>query len=76
MARMREIVKLITHDGWQLIALRGPHWQFVHPTKPGRVTISGHLEHEVGRGTLRSLTRQAQVSLKERKQHGPVLSRR
>jgi predicted RNA binding protein YcfA (HicA-like mRNA interferase family) len=75
MAQMQELIKLITGDGWQIITLRGPHWQFVHPSKPGRITISAHLDHEVGQGTLKSIIRQANVSLKEGKQHGRLLSR-
>lgn len=75
MAKMQEIIRLITGDGWQIITLRGPHWQFVHPGKAGRITISAHLEHELGRETLNSLVRQAGVTLKEGKKHGTLLGR-
>jgi len=72
MAVMKDIVKHMTNDGWQLIAMRGPHWQFVHPSKPGRVTVSGQLTHEVGRGTLRSIALQTRLSFKEKKQDGAL----
>ncbi len=72
MALMKHIVKLMNNDGWQLIAMRGPHWQFVHPFRPGRVTISGDLSHDVGRGAMRSLMRQTQLSFKGRKHDGAL----
>jgi predicted RNA binding protein YcfA (HicA-like mRNA interferase family) len=72
MALMKDIVKLITSDGWQLIVLRGPHWQFVHSSKPGRVTISSQLCHELSRGAVRSIARQTQLALKEKKHDGAL----
>jgi predicted RNA binding protein YcfA (HicA-like mRNA interferase family) len=35
----RELIKLLKADGWQLQRTRGSHRQFVHPTKPGTVTV-------------------------------------
>ncbi|MCO6454593.1 MAG: type II toxin-antitoxin system HicA family toxin [Pirellulaceae bacterium] len=32
---------------------------FKHPTKPGRVTIAGHLNDDLPPGTLNSILRQA-----------------
>ncbi|MCX9010111.1 MAG: type II toxin-antitoxin system HicA family toxin [Candidatus Methanoperedens sp.] len=40
--KVREIIKLLKADGWYLIASKGSHQQYKHPTKPGRVTIAGH----------------------------------
>eukprot|EP01037_Dinobryon_pediforme_P016977 gene16977-17164_t len=34
----REIIKAIKAAGWQHVATSGDHWQFKHPTRPGRVT--------------------------------------
>jgi predicted RNA binding protein YcfA (HicA-like mRNA interferase family) len=28
-------------DGWNLVATRGSHRQFKHPSKPGHVTVAG-----------------------------------
>jgi predicted RNA binding protein YcfA (HicA-like mRNA interferase family) len=33
--------------------------QYKHPTKPGRVTIPGHLSDEIHPGTLKSILPQA-----------------
>jgi predicted RNA binding protein YcfA (HicA-like mRNA interferase family) len=39
--KVRETIWLIEEDGWSLVATRGSHRQFKHPSKPGRVTIAG-----------------------------------
>ena len=57
--KFREIVRLIEEDGWQLLAQRGSHRQYKHPTKPGKVTIAGHPNHDVPRGTAANILRQA-----------------
>ncbi|MDR1616331.1 MAG: type II toxin-antitoxin system HicA family toxin, partial [Syntrophomonadaceae bacterium] len=30
------------NDGWTLKTIKGSHHQYVHPTKPGKVTIPCH----------------------------------
>jgi predicted RNA binding protein YcfA (HicA-like mRNA interferase family) len=52
---------MIEADGWYLVATRGSHCQFKHPTKLGRVTIAGKLSHDVASGTLNSILKQAQI---------------
>ncbi|GAA0200724.1 type II toxin-antitoxin system HicA family toxin [Selenomonas dianae] len=44
--KVRDLLCIIKADGWKLVAQRGSHRQFKHPTKPGRVTISGHRESD------------------------------
>ena len=39
--KVREVIRLIEDDGWLLVATRGSHRQYKHPSKPGRVTIAG-----------------------------------
>ena len=39
--KVREAIQMIEDDGWFLVATRGSHRQYKHPTKPGRVTIAG-----------------------------------
>ena len=53
------MIKMLERDGWRLVATVGSHRQFKHPTKPGRVTVSGHPGDEMPRGTLASVRRQA-----------------
>jgi predicted RNA binding protein YcfA (HicA-like mRNA interferase family) len=33
--KVRDVVRLIEQDGWFLVATRGSHRQYKHPTKPG-----------------------------------------
>jgi len=59
-----KIIKLLKADGWALVAIRGSHHQFKHPTKPGRVTVK-HPTKDLKVGTLNSILKQA--GLKEGK---------
>jgi len=43
--------------------VKGSHWHFTHPTKPGKVTVP-HPEKDVPLGTLRSIERQAQLTIR------------
>ena len=57
--KVRAVVKLLIADGWYQVPARGGHRQFKHPTKPGRVTVSGKMSHDLPRGTLNSILKQA-----------------
>lgn len=36
-----EVLKMLKNDGWYMVAQKGSHRQFKHPTKAGKVTING-----------------------------------
>jgi len=57
--KVRDVIKLIEEDGWYLVTAKGSHRQYKHPTKFGRVTIAGHLSHDLAPGTLNSILKQA-----------------
>jgi predicted RNA binding protein YcfA (HicA-like mRNA interferase family) len=57
--KVREVVRLLERDGWELMVTRGSHRQFKHPEKPGRVTVSGNLGDDMPKGTFASVKRQA-----------------
>lgn len=40
--RFKEVERRLLEDGWRLAAQRGSHCQYVHPTKPGKVTVPKH----------------------------------
>jgi predicted RNA binding protein YcfA (HicA-like mRNA interferase family) len=61
---VREVTRLIESDGWHLVATRGSHRQYKHPSKSGRVTVAGKSSDEIAPGTLNSILKQA--GLKER----------
>jgi predicted RNA binding protein YcfA (HicA-like mRNA interferase family) len=58
-SKFREVIRLIEDDGWQLVAQRGSHRQYGHPTKPGRVTVAGKSNADVPKGTAANILRQA-----------------
>jgi predicted RNA binding protein YcfA (HicA-like mRNA interferase family) len=58
--KVREMLQLLTKDGWYLVATRGSHRQYKHPSKPGRVTIAGKLSDDLALGTQHSIVKQAQ----------------
>jgi predicted RNA binding protein YcfA (HicA-like mRNA interferase family) len=57
--KVREAITLVQTDGWYLARTRGSHRHFKHPKKPGIVTIAGHLNVDIPRGTLNSVLKQA-----------------
>ena len=52
---------MLERDGWVLVATRGSHRQYKHPTKPGRVTLPGKPSDDLPAGTLNSLLKQAHI---------------
>ncbi len=60
--KVGEIIKLIEADGWYLVAVRGSHRQFKHPTKLGRVTVPGKPSRELYLELERSILKQAGLS--------------
>jgi predicted RNA binding protein YcfA (HicA-like mRNA interferase family) len=63
--KVREAIQLIEDDGWYLVATRGSHRQYKHPTKPGRVTIAGKPSDDLAPGTRNSILKQS--GLKEQR---------
>ena len=56
---VREVLRTLRADGWYLVATRGSHRQFKHPTKLGRVTVAGKPSDDLWPGTLNSILKQA-----------------
>jgi predicted RNA binding protein YcfA (HicA-like mRNA interferase family) len=59
--KVRDVLRLIRRDGWVLKNQEGSHRQFVHPTKPGKVTIAGHESDEMPPKTQKSIMKQAGI---------------
>jgi predicted RNA binding protein YcfA (HicA-like mRNA interferase family) len=57
--KVSEILRLLSDDGWLIVATRGSHRQFKHPSKSGRVTVPGKPSDELAPGTLNSIRKQA-----------------
>ena len=57
--KVRDVIRRLEEDGWYLVATRGSHRQYKHPTKPGRVTIAGKPSGDLHPKTLDSILKQA-----------------
>ena len=57
--KVREVIRLLSDDGWVQVSQKGSHRHFRHPTRPGKVTVPGHTSDDLRRGTLKSIFRQA-----------------
>jgi predicted RNA binding protein YcfA (HicA-like mRNA interferase family) len=53
--KVRDVLRVLKEDGWPVVVTEGSHRQLKHPTKSGRVTVSGHPSLDVPRGTLNSI---------------------
>jgi predicted RNA binding protein YcfA (HicA-like mRNA interferase family) len=59
--KVRELIRLLEEDGWQLKRTRGSHRQFKHPTKPDTVTVAGKEDLDIPPGTLNAILKQASL---------------
>ena len=57
----KEVIRLLKEDGWVLKNQSGSHKQFVHPKKPGKVTVADHGKKEIPPGTLKCILKQAGI---------------
>lgn len=57
--KVREVLRRLRTEGWTQVKSRSGHRQFKHPTRPGRVTVSGKMSDTIPPGTLASIFRQA-----------------
>lgn len=59
-----EVETALKADGWQLTAHEGSHRQYIHTTKPGRVTLSYHRRSDIMHPkTLATIARQAGLTV-------------
>ena len=56
--KSREMEKLILADGWMFKNQEGSHKNYIHPAKPGKVTIPFHTKY-LPKGTENSIKKQA-----------------
>ena len=57
--KVRDAIRMIEAFGWRHVRTKGSHRQFEHHTRPGRVTVPGHLNDELAPGTYNSILKQA-----------------
>ena len=54
----KDLIEHLEADGWFLRASKGSHHIFVHPTKPGHISVP-HPKKDLGVGLLHKLLKQA-----------------
>mgnify|MGYP005842225201 CR=1 FL=1 len=59
--KVRELIRLLEEEGWELKRTRGSHRQFKHPKKPGTVTVAGKAGLDIPPGTLNAILKQASL---------------
>ena len=57
--KVRDVVKMLTREGWFIVRTRGSHRQFKHSVRKGLVTIAGKPNDDLAPGTLNSIFKQA-----------------
>jgi predicted RNase H-like HicB family nuclease/predicted RNA binding protein YcfA (HicA-like mRNA interferase family) len=45
--KVEEVIKLLEADGWTLKRTSGSHRHFMHPVKPGLVTVAGKAQRDL-----------------------------
>lgn len=56
--KFKEVEKLLFDDGWLFKAAKGSHYQYIHPSKLGKVTVPYH-KGDIDPRTVKSILRQA-----------------
>ena len=54
----RKLIRLLERDGWVRVGVRGSHWQFKHPNRAGRITVT-HPNRSIKHGTVASIYQHA-----------------
>ena len=57
--KVRDIIRRLEAEGWYYVGSRGDHHYYKHPTKPGKITVAGNPNDEVGHKTYASIARMA-----------------
>lgn len=60
--KVKEVIRILKNDGWQVTRISGSHRQLKHKLKPGLVTVAGQLSDDLAIGTLKSIWKQAQIT--------------
>ena len=57
--KFREIEAIIKKDGWRYSYTTGSHYYYIHPTKPGKVSIPFHTGKDLKIKTVNAILKQA-----------------
>ena len=62
--KVSKILDALNRDGWVLMAQKGSHRQFKHPTKTGKVTVNGQPSDVICGFVLKSIESQSGLKFK------------
>lgn len=57
--KVRDAIRMIESEGWYEVKSKSGHRQYKHPSRSGRVTISGKGSDDLAPGTWNSILKQA-----------------
>ena len=63
--KVRELIRLLSANGWVEDRCRGSHRQFKHSVRPNLLTVSGNMNADVPVGTLSAILKQTGLSKRE-----------
>ena len=63
--KAREVIAILRRFGWYQDRTTGSHYMMRHPEKPGTVPVPYHGNRDIKIGVLRSIIRQAGMSVEE-----------
>ncbi len=63
--KSNDIIKILKRDGWKSVGFKGSHQQFIHESKPGKVTIVSNGNQEIPFKTVKNIFEQANLSHKD-----------
>ena len=56
--KSKDLIELLLQEGWVLRGVKGSHHVFIHPHKPGHISVP-HPKKDLGLGLLRKLQKLA-----------------
>jgi len=65
--KIRDIVAAIEKESWIMVRMKGSHRQFRHAEKPGVITVAGHPNDDLAKGTLKSIWKKTGLVAREKK---------
>lgn len=63
--KVRDVLRRLAADGWEVVRTRGSHRVLRHPRKPGIVVVPGRPNDDIPPGTLGAVWKQAQLEARE-----------
>lgn len=59
--KVRDVLKILQNDGWEITRTKGSHRILKHAQKSGIVVVAGQPNKDIATGTLKSIWKQAEL---------------